>query len=72
MRAIYSSVAGCVWKITTKAGNRLNSGDTLLILESMKMEIEVLSDFSGTLHKVLVEPGQQIQPGQMIALLQDS
>ena len=72
MRAVYSSVAGCVWKLNAEEGQPVNKGDVLLVLESMKMEIDLLCNFSGSLSKILVEPGQQIQPGQLIALLKEN
>mgnify|MGYP001039970286 CR=1 FL=1 len=68
-RAVYSSVAGAVWKLACALGDSIQSGDTLFIAESMKMEIEVQSNVSGTVSKLLVEPGQQIKPGQMVALV---
>lgn len=68
-QAVYSSVAGAVWKLSCAEGDKIQNGDSLLIAESMKMEIEVQSNASGTLTKLLVEPGQQIKPGQMVALV---
>ena len=69
LEPVQSSVAGAVWKICYAKGEHLSSGDTLLIAESMKMEIEVHSALTGQIDQILVKPGQQIKPGQIIALV---
>ena len=46
---IKSEITGTVWKLTTKPGDRVESGDTLIIIESMKMEIPVITEDGGTL-----------------------
>lgn len=56
-----------VWKVLVKAGDEIADGDTLVILESMKMEIPVIAEVDGTVTKVAVEEGQNVQEGDLIA-----
>jgi acetyl-CoA carboxylase biotin carboxyl carrier protein len=53
--AARTEVAGSVWKIVTEVGQRVEPGDTILIVESMKMEIPVISDEGGTVRQFLVQ-----------------
>ena len=50
-----SEVTGSVWKIVAEVGQRLEPGDTIMIIESMKMEIPVIAEEGGTLSEFLVE-----------------
>jgi len=50
--------------INKSNGNRVAIGDVIMILEAMKMEIEIKSAFAGTIHQVLVKTGQMIKPDQ--------
>jgi urea carboxylase len=65
---IESHVSGSVWRFEAEPGEQFVAGQTLLLLESMKMELEVRPDRAGTLVKYLVNPGQQIVSGQPLAL----
>lgn len=56
-----------VWKVLVKAGDEVADGDTLVILESMKMEIPVIAEVDGTVTNVAVEEGQNVQEGDLIA-----
>jgi biotin carboxyl carrier protein len=58
-----------VWKIVASQGDAVEDGDTLVILESMKMEIPVLAEGSGTLTELRVEEGQVVQEGDVIAVI---
>jgi acetyl-CoA carboxylase biotin carboxyl carrier protein len=58
-----------VWKIVARQGEPVEDGDTLVILESMKMEIPVLAEVSGTLTELRVEEGQVVQEGDVIAVI---
>jgi len=53
-----------VWKVVAAEGQQLDAGDTLVILESMKMEIPVLAEFSGRVNAFLAEPSTLIEEGQ--------
>jgi acetyl-CoA carboxylase biotin carboxyl carrier protein len=58
-----------VWKVVASQGDSVADGDTLVILESMKMEIPVLAESAGTLTELRVEEGQVIQEGDVIAVI---
>jgi biotin carboxyl carrier protein len=58
-----------VWKVLVSEGDQVADGDTLVILESMKMEIPVLAEGSGTVSQLLVAEGQVVQEGDLIAVL---
>jgi acetyl-CoA carboxylase biotin carboxyl carrier protein len=58
-----------VWKVVATEGNQVEDGDTLVILESMKMEIPVLAEGAGTLAKLHVSEGDVVQEGDLIATI---
>jgi len=59
-----------VWKIVVAEGDSIADGDTLVILESMKMEIPVLAEGAGTLTRLAVAEGDVIQEGDLIAVIE--
>jgi biotin carboxyl carrier protein len=59
-----------VWKIVVAEGDTVEDGDTLVILESMKMEIPVLAEDSGTVVGLKVAEGDVIQEGDLIAVIE--
>ncbi|MFV0535573.1 MAG: biotin/lipoyl-binding carrier protein [Cumulibacter sp.] len=63
---ITAEMSANVWKVLVKAGDHLDEGDTIVILESMKMEIPVLCDDPGTVTTVHVEEGASINAGDLI------
>lgn len=67
---VATDVAGNVWKIVAKSGDKLAEDDTILIMESMKMEIPVTAPRDGTLKEVLVEEGEAIPEGETVAVLE--
>lgn len=58
-----------VWKVLVQAGAAVSEGDTLVILESMKMEIPVAAPVGGTVSAVHVEEGGVVQEGDVIAVI---
>lgn len=64
-----SEVTGSVWQITAQPGQRLAPGDTVMVLESMKMEIPVLCEDGGTLVEILVAEGESVAEGQAVAVV---
>jgi acetyl-CoA carboxylase biotin carboxyl carrier protein len=56
-----------VWKVLVSEGNHVDEGDTLVILESMKMEIPILAEESGTVTKLHVAEGDVVQEDELIA-----
>jgi urea carboxylase len=67
-----SPVSGSVWQCKVKTGDAVQAGDVLMVLESMKMEIEIHAISSGTVHCVLKEQGQSIQSGQSLVLIEET
>jgi len=58
-----------VWKVVAKQGDHVDDGDTLVILESMKMEIPVLAEGSGVVTKLHVAEGDVVQEDDLIATI---
>jgi acetyl-CoA carboxylase biotin carboxyl carrier protein len=58
-----------VWKVVVSEGDKVEDGDTLVILESMKMEIPVLAEDDGTVTALKVNEGDVIQEGDLIAVI---
>jgi acetyl-CoA carboxylase biotin carboxyl carrier protein len=56
-----------VWKVLVAEGDTVADGDTLVILESMKMEIPVIAEVDGTITAMGVTEGQVVQEGDLIA-----
>ena len=67
--ALESHVSGTVWKIERQIGDTLAAGDTVMVIESMKMEIPVEAPTAGTLVKLLVAEGDAVTEGQVLAQL---
>jgi acetyl-CoA carboxylase biotin carboxyl carrier protein len=59
-----------VWQVVASEGDAVADGDTLVILESMKMEIPVLAETPGTLTKLAVAEGDVVQEGDLIAVIE--
>jgi acetyl-CoA carboxylase biotin carboxyl carrier protein len=60
MKKILSPMAGTVWKIVKAVGDEVEFGDTVVVLESMKMEIAVEADNRGKVSRIVVEEGQVV------------
>ena len=65
---VVSPMAGSVWAVVVKPGQRVDAGDTLFVVESMKAEFEVPAPASGVVREVLVAKGQAVSAGQALAL----
>jgi urea carboxylase len=59
-----------VWKVAVAAGDRVVAGQTLVIIEAMKMESSVLSPCDGTVVDVLVVPGTQVHAGAPLVVVE--
>jgi acetyl-CoA carboxylase biotin carboxyl carrier protein len=64
-----TEVTGTVWKIVTEVGQKVEAGDTIMIIESMKMEIPVVTEEGGTILQFLVDERTPVTEGQLVALL---
>ena len=65
-----SEVTGSVWKIVTEVGQKIAAGDTIMIIESMKMEIPVIAEEDGTVVRFLVTEETAVSEGQVVAVLE--
>lgn len=67
---ITSEIPGTVWKITAAAGQAITTETTLVILESMKMEIPIYPNQSGTVVEIKVAEGDFLNEGDVIAIIE--
>ena len=70
MAEVRAEMVANVWKVVTAEGEEVSDGATLVILESMKMEIPVLSEEPGTVTKLAVAEGDVVQEGDLIAIIE--
>jgi acetyl-CoA carboxylase biotin carboxyl carrier protein len=70
MSEVRAEMVANVWKVVAAEGDTVADGDTLVILESMKMEIPVLAEDAGTLTKLAVAEGDVVQEGDLIAVIE--
>ncbi|KZZ82957.1 MULTISPECIES: acetyl-CoA carboxylase biotin carboxyl carrier protein subunit [Bacillaceae] len=71
MKEVTASMAGTVLNVLVEAGAAVASGQDLLMLESMKMEIPVESAYSGTVKEIKVQMGDFVNEGDVLVLLED-
>jgi acetyl-CoA carboxylase biotin carboxyl carrier protein len=67
---VESDVQGNVWKVEVAVGDRVNEGDVLVVLESMKMEIPVEAPADGVVKALMVAPEQAVAEGEVIVVLE--
>lgn len=70
MTNINASMAGSVWKILVSKGDKVNAGQDVVILESMKMEIPIAAEQDGVVKDVLVQEGGFINEGETLIELE--
>jgi urea carboxylase len=68
--SVDSHLAGNLWQVQVEPGQRVEAGDALVILESMKMEIPLLAPIAGVVREVRVQPGSAVRAGQRVVVLQ--
>jgi acetyl-CoA carboxylase biotin carboxyl carrier protein len=66
---VEAHITGTVWKVECKVGQQVEEGDTLVILESMKMEMPVEAEDDGTVKAIVVEEGQAVSEGDTLVVL---
>ena len=66
---VRAEIVASVLEVVVHEGDQIGEGDTLVLLESMKMEIPVLAEVAGTISKVSVSVGDVIQAGDLIAVI---
>jgi biotin carboxyl carrier protein len=69
MIEVRAEIAANVWQVPAAPGQRVSAGDTLVILESMKMEIPVEAPVAGVVVEVRVRPDDQVQEGDVLAVI---
>ena len=69
MPDVEAHITGTVWKIEVAVGDSVDEGDTVVILESMKMEMPVEAEDEGVVKEVLVEEGQSVSEGDPLVVL---
>ena len=70
MPEIPAHITGTVWKVEVTPGDEIDEGDTVVILESMKMEMPVEAEDPGTVKEIRVEEGQSVQEGDVLVVLE--
>ncbi|HEU0129541.1 MAG TPA: biotin/lipoyl-binding carrier protein [Mycobacteriales bacterium] len=66
---VVAEMVANVWKVVVAQGDEVAEGDTLVILESMKMEIPVITESGGTVTELKVAEGDVVQEGDVIAVI---
>jgi acetyl-CoA carboxylase biotin carboxyl carrier protein len=67
---VEAHITGTVWKVEVQVGQEIEEGDTVAILESMKMEMPVEAEDDGTVSQILVEEGQSVSEGDALVVLE--
>jgi acetyl-CoA carboxylase biotin carboxyl carrier protein len=67
---IEAHITGTVWKIEVKVGDDVADGDTVVILESMKMEMPVEAEDDGKVAEIRCEEGQSVSEGDVLVILE--
>ena len=70
MPDVEAHITGTVWKIECEVGQSIDEGDTLVILESMKMEMPVEAEDAGTVKEIRCEEGQSVSEGDTLVVLE--
>ena len=70
MPEVEAHITGTVWKVEVEVGDSVSEGDTVVILESMKMEMPVEAEDPGTVKEILCEEGQAVNEGDPLVVLE--
>lgn len=70
MNEIKANMAGSVWKIIVKAGDKIETDQDVVILESMKMEIPITSESAGTVKELKVSEGDFVNEGDTLVIVE--
>ena len=66
---VKSQIKAIVWKVLKETGDTVKIDDEIIILESMKMEIPISSEFNGKIKSVEVSEGDEVDEGQVVAII---
>lgn len=67
---IKTEIQAVIWKINVEVGQKVDIGDTVVILESMKMEIPIESELRGTVKEILINEGDHVNEDQELVILE--
>jgi acetyl-CoA carboxylase biotin carboxyl carrier protein len=67
---VAAHITGTVWKIEVEVGDEVQEGDTVAVLESMKMEMPVEAEDAGVVKEITVEEGQSVSEGDTLVVLE--
>ena len=68
---IKSEITGTAWQLKAQPGDKVESGDVLIVIESMKMEIPVITEDGGTVKEILVKEKDPVSEGQVVAIIEE-
>ena len=68
---VKSEITGTVWQLKASPGDKVEAGDVLVVIESMKMEIPVITEDAGTVKEILVKEKEPVAEGQVVAILEE-
>ena len=68
---IKAHITGTVWKIEVEVGEEVEEEDTLIILESMKMEMPIEAPADGVVKEILIKEGDSVQEDQVVLILEE-
>ena len=68
---VKSEITSTVWQVKASPGDKVDSGDVLVVIESMKMEIPVITEDPGVVKEILVKEKDPVAEGQVVAILED-
>ena len=67
---VRSQIKAIVWKVLKETGDTVKIDDEIVILESMKMEIPISSEFNGKIKSIEVSEGDEVDEGQVVAIIE--
>ena len=70
MAQIDAHITGTVWRVAVSPGDHVDEGDTVIVLESMKMEMPVEAEDDGTVKEIVCEEGQSVSEGDTLVVLE--
>ncbi len=71
MADVLAHITGTVWKIEVQAGKKVEEGEVLVILESMKMEMPIEAPCAGTVTEIKVKEGEAVDEGRVVVVIEE-
>ncbi len=70
LKHIEAPLPGTIWKVEVEVGSQVKEGDTVLVLEAMKMENDIMTEIDGTIKEIRVQKGDAVQAGDVLVVLE--